>query len=89
MKQIIYKIQKQTSGILKDSLEKGVDIKFVADRLKNLDIKKTKLEEELHNVIKQSKHMGNVDDIVQQLLQVLENSFKLLGSSNPQLMKMV
>jgi len=33
--------------------------------------------------------MGNVDDIVQQLLQILENSFKLLGSSNPQLMKMV
>jgi len=72
---------------LKDSLEKGVDIKFIADRLKKLDLKKTRLEEELRSSMQQSLHADDLGDVIQQLLDVLENSFDLLGSSNPQLMK--
>ncbi len=82
VKQIDRKIEN-----LKDSLEQGVDIKFVKDRLEKLDAEKLQIEREMQRSDCKAEPTVDVETEVEKLMELSKDAFMKLGSDHPQRMK--
>lgn len=73
---------------LKDSIEQGVDVKFVGERLNELDTERRSLMEEIKT--KSNGRPGGISDvnvIANNLVKLSHNAFTKLQSKNPQKIK--
>jgi len=72
---------------LKDSLEQGVTIKFVSNRLETFDVEHTRLIEDLKQLQSRQVSCESVEEIAQKLMMNSAAAIEKLRSKNPQLIK--
>ncbi len=74
-------------GNLTDSLEQGVNIKFIAERLDKLDKEKSILEYSHKQSQSKIAKPLDIEKTVSELMELSENAFLKLKSSHPQKIK--
>jgi DNA invertase Pin-like site-specific DNA recombinase len=72
---------------LKDSLEQGVNIRFVSDRLNGLECERKRLEKEKAEIGSRQMPLNNIEGVVEELLSLSDNAITSLSSDNPQIIK--
>lgn len=72
---------------IKDSLEKGIDPEFVADRIQLLKEQKAALENDLMSAEREKPAHLNVNETVEQIMRLTGNLPEIIATASPKRVK--